>query len=54
MMCTYVFVIYHSELYLLHFVSGELNEYVMLCYFTSLGWRAAVWTVDDVARLAEI
>jgi len=26
------FIIFHSELYPLRFVSGELNEYVMLCY----------------------
>ena len=25
-------IIFHSELYPLRFVSGELNEYVMLCY----------------------
>ena len=32
LLCMYIFTISRSELYLLHFVSGKLNEYIMLRY----------------------
>ena len=37
----YIFTISRSELYLLHFVSGQLNEYIMLrydCLFSCVYW----------------
>jgi len=45
-MCIYVFYVSRSELYLLRFVSGELNEYVAI--------RDAILTMRSKADMSQL